>query len=72
MMQVASYLEQRVRKSPKPSVVAQIVEGWGWSTALERWWWLDKRTLGDILSRHRKRLPPRAECKGRSPRSQQH
>lgn len=69
-MQSLSYREQPVRKSPKPSVVAQIVEGWGWSMALERWWWLDKRTLGDIHSRHCKRLPPHAESKGRRPLSQ--
>lgn len=40
--------EGRVRKMPRPSEVARLIESHGAEAALERWSWINPRTLGHL------------------------
>jgi hypothetical protein len=64
------HVDQLAYERPKPETVKLIVEGYGWPIALERWWWMDERTLGEILSRHRKGIAQRNSRKGRVRKNQ--
>jgi hypothetical protein len=51
-------LEMRVRMTPTAEAVRRLVEDRGWHAAFERWSWIDRRTLTQIMVRERKGLPP--------------
>lgn len=59
-------LETRI--TPTAAQVRKITRECGWENAMERWRWLGRRTLQNILERDDKGLPP-AGRRGRKPRS---
>jgi hypothetical protein len=64
-MRKQTSIEQSIHVAPNPAKVAFIVDEYGWEAATERWNWVDKRTLGDVLMRHRRGMKPRSHQRGR-------
>ena len=60
-------LDQRVRTRPAGEAVARLVRTHGWDAAEQRRWWLDRRSLNDLVCRVRRGQPPRGERPGRVP-----
>jgi hypothetical protein len=44
---IGSDIDMRVREAPTGAKIAGLVASHGWDAAVERWYWLDQRTLSD-------------------------
>lgn len=40
----------RIRRTPTPAAVARLAHTHGWDAVLERWSWIDRRTLGTLAA----------------------